>query len=172
MKRNQLVSISNGNRKLGRLYPATRKAWSRNERVAKRHPDSYFRQIAAHVAKARPRLFRWHVAGDILNTDYLHGMCRIADANPRTHFLAFTKAFDIVNRYEDREAVPGNLVIVFSAWPGMSFDNPHRHRVAWMQDGTETRVPQVGIRCPGNCETCGLCYELSRLGRDVVFHKH
>ena len=128
MKGRELVSISKGNRKLGgvmnistsprkccpegvpcaskgcyafkayRLYPGTRKAWSRNERVARRHPDSYFMQIAARVAKDRPRLFRWHVAGDILCTDYLRGMCRIADANPHTHFLAFTKAFDIVNR--------------------------------------------------------------------------
>ena len=102
MKRNQLVSISKGNRKLGgvmnistsprtccpegvpcagkgcyafkayRLYPATRKAWSRNERVARRHPDSYFRQIAARVAKDRPRLFRWHVAGDILSLSLIH----------------------------------------------------------------------------------------------------
>jgi hypothetical protein len=202
MKRNQQVSISEGNRKLGgvmnvstsprkccpkdvpcategcyalkayRLYPGTRKAWNRNARIAKRHPDSYFGQIAARVAKAKPRLFRYHVAGDILSEDYLRGMCRIADQNPNTHFLAFTKAFDIVNHYEDLESIPGNLVIVFSAWPGMNFQNPHNHRVAWMQDGTETRVPKDAIQCPGNCETCGLCYELSRLGVDVVFHKH
>ena len=202
MKRNQHVSISKGNRKLGgvmnisttprrccpegvpcasegcyawkayRLYPATRKAWTRNERIAKRDPDSYFAQIAARVARDRPRLFRWHVAGDILSTGYLRGMCRIANENPRTHFLVFTKAFEIVNRYEDREAIPSNLVIIFSAWPGMTFDNPHGHRVAWMQDGTETRVPENAIRCPGNCETCGLCYALPRLAVDVVFHKH
>jgi hypothetical protein len=144
--RNQIVAISKGNRKLGgvmnistlprtccpdgvpcskkcyalkavRLYPPTREAWSRNARIAKRHPDSYFTQIAARVAKDKPRLFRWHVAGDILNTDYLLGMCRIAAENPHTHFLAFTKAFDIVNRYEDRQALPDNLVIIFSAWP-------------------------------------------------------
>jgi hypothetical protein len=93
-------------------------------------------------------------------------MCRIADAHPHTHLLAFTKAFEIVNRYEDREAVPANLVIVFSAWPGMRFLNPHGHRVAWMQGGTETRVPEDAIGCPGNCETGGLCYELPRLGRE------
>jgi len=202
MKHKQLVSISKGNRKLGsvmnisttpgkcclrgvpclrdgcyalkslRLYPAARAAWRRNEDLAKHHPDSYFMQIAARVAQAKPRLFRWHVAGDILNTGYLRGMCRIAAANRDTHFLAFTKAFEIVNRYEDHEAVPENLVIVFSAWPGMKFLNPHRHRVAWMQDGTETRVPENSIACPGNCESCGMCYELERLGRDVVFHKH
>ena len=196
------VSISKGNRKLGsvmnisttpgrcclkgvpclsdgcyalkalRLYPATRAAWRRNEDLAKHHPDSYFQQIAAQVAEAKPRLFRWHVAGDILSTDYLRGMCRVADANPHTHFLAFTKAFDIVNRYEKRETVPSNLVIIFSAWPGMRFDNPHRHRVAWMQDGTETRVPEDAVGCPGNCQRCRSCFELDRLGRDVVFHKH
>jgi hypothetical protein len=129
-------------------------------------------QIAAQVAQAKPPLFRWHVAGDILSNDYLRGMCQIAAANPGTHFLAFTKAFDIVNRYADRATIPDNLVIVFSAWPEMSFLNPHGHRVAWMQDGTETRVPEDAIECPGNCETCGMCYELERLGRDVVFHKH
>ncbi len=202
MKRNQLVSISKGNRKLGgvmnistsprkccpdsvpcasqgcyalkayRLYPGTRKAWSRNERLARKDPDAYFSQIAERVARSKPRLFRWHVAGDILSTRYLHGMCRIAKDYQSTRFLAFTKAFDIVNRYEDREAVPGNLVIIFSAWPGMRFDNPHRHRVAWMQDGTESRVPKDAIKCHGNCETCGLCYELPRLGVDVVFRKH
>jgi hypothetical protein len=155
-----------------RLYPHTREAWSRNARIAKRHPDFYFMQIAERVAKAKPRLFRWHVAGDILNADYLYGMCTIAEENPCTHFLAFTKAFDIVNGYEDREALPGNLVIIFSAWPRMNFENPHGHCIAWMQDGTENRVPESAIECPGNCETCGLCYEMPKLGRDVVFHKH
>jgi hypothetical protein len=201
MKHKQLVSISQGNRKLGcvmnismtpgrscpqgvpcssqcyalkalRLYPATRKAWRRNELIARHEPESYFSQIAAQVAQAKPRLFRWHVAGDILGSSYLRGMCQIAAANPATHFLAFSKAFEIVNRYEDHMVIPSNLVIVFSAWPGMSFSNPHGHRVAWMQDGTETRVPEDAIRCPGNCESCGMCYELERLGRDVVFFRH
>jgi hypothetical protein len=155
-----------------RLYPATRAAWRRNEYLARNHPDSYFTQIAAQVAAAKPRLFRWHVAGDILSSEYLRGMCRIAAANPSTHFLAFTKNFDVVNRYEDREVVPSNLAIIYSAWPGMSFLNPNGHRVAWMQDGTETRVSKDAIECPGNCESCGMCYQLDRLGRDVVFHKH
>ena len=202
MKQKQLVSISKGNRKLGsvmnismtpgkccpqgvpclgqgcyalkalRMYPGTRAAWRRNELLAKQHPESYFTQIATQVAAAKPRLFRWHVAGDILSSEYVHGMCRIAAANPQTHFLAFSKAFDIVNRFEDCEAIPSNLVIVFSAWPGMTFLNPHGHRVAWMQDGTDTRVPEDAIWCPGNCESCGMCYELERLGHDVVFHKH
>ena len=72
-------------------------------------------------------------------------MCRIAAHNPRTRFLAFTKAFNIVNDYENRSTLPRNLAVIFSGWPGMKIDNPHRHRIAWMQDGTEDRVSKNAI---------------------------
>jgi hypothetical protein len=125
------------------------------------------------LAKSKPAFFRWHVGGDILSTDYLRRMCEIAESNPKTLFLAFTKAHSIVNQYEtDGERIPINLAVIFSAWPGMGFENPHGHRIAWMQDGTETRVPKDALRCFGNCEQCGMCFELPRLGLDVVFPKH
>ena len=202
MQSNKRVTISRGNRKLGailnvstepvqccpkgipcadggcyalksvRLYPQTRKAWAKNARIAKTNPKSYFLQIANSITDRRPRYFRWHVAGDILNVSYLRQMCSIAAHNPRTQFLVFTKAFNIVNAYENRVALPGNLAVIFSAWPRMKIDNPHGHRIAWMQDGTENRVSQNAIECPGNCENCGVCFRLPKLGRDVVFQKH
>lgn len=202
MGNNERVCISSGNRKLGdimnisltpilccpigvpcarngcyalkayRLYPATRKAWARNARIAKIDPINYFLQIDKIIASQKPRHFRWHVAGDILDIDYLKQMCEIAERNRRTQFLAFTKAFNIVNVYENSGAIPGNLAIIFSAWPRMRIINPHRHSVAWVQDGTENRVPKGAIECPGDCESCGMCFELPKLGRDVVFHKH
>ena len=101
-----------------RLYPDTRKAWAKNGRIARTNPKSYFSQIARIIANRKPKRFRWHVAGDILNVDYLHQMCRIAAHNPRTRFLAFTKAFDIVNEYENRSTLPRNLAVIFSGWPG------------------------------------------------------
>ena len=155
-----------------RLYPATRRAWARNARIAKTNPKSYFSQIGEIIADNKPRHFRWHVAGDILSVDYLHGMCEIAEQNPQTQFLAFTKAFRIVNEYENTSPLPCNLAVIFSAWPGMKTPNPHGHRIAWLQDGREHRVPKNAIRCPGNCETCGMCFELPELRRDVIFHKH
>jgi len=202
MQHTQRVTISRGNRKLGaimnvsltpieccppgvpcanegcyalkpyRLYPGTRRAWKTNARIARKDPKTYFSQIARAIARSRPRYFRWHVAGDILNIDYLEQMCRIAADNPRTRFLAFTKAFELVNRYERRRSLPGNLKVMFSAWPGMKIDNPHGHRIAWMQDGTEYRVPNDAVRCPGSCEDCGICFRLPKVCRDVVFHKH
>jgi hypothetical protein len=202
MKLAERVSISRGNRKLGavmnvstvpaqccpegvpcagrdcyalkayRLYRAVRKAWAKNAGIARTNPESYFSQINESITVGKPRHFRWHVAGDILSVDYLHRMCRIAAQNPQTQFLAFTKAFDIVNRHENRQTLPHNLVLIFSAWPGMEFDNPHGHRIAWMQDGIENRVPNDAIECPGDCATCAMCFQLPGLGRDMVFHKH
>ena len=202
MQSNKRVTISPGNRKLGailnvstqpvqcgpkgipcadggcyalkslRLYAQTRKAWVKNARIAKTHPRSYFSQITNSIADRKPRHFRWHVAGDILNVAYLRQMCRIAAKNPVTQFLVFTKAFNIVNDYENREELPRNLAVIFSAWPGMRINNPHGHRIAWMQDGREDRVPEDAVECPGNCETCAVCFRLAKLGRDVVFQKH
>jgi hypothetical protein len=154
------------------VVPSHAQAWAKNARIARTNPESYFSQIARTIADNKPRHFRWHVAGDIFGVGYLHGMCEIAERNPRTRFLAITKAFNIVNGYENSRAIPGNLTVIFSAWPGMRIVNPHEHRIAWMQDGSEHRVPENAIRCPGFCETCGMCFELPRLGRDVVFNRH
>ena len=156
-----------------RRYPDKHKGWVRNERIAKSNPDSYFLQIAERIAKNKPHFFRWHIAGDILSADYLHGMCKIAGNNPKTLFLAFTKAHSVVNQYEDSgQQIPKNLSVIFSSWPGMNLDNPHGYRVDWVQDGTETRVPEDAIWCPGNCESCKLCYDPPKVGRDVVIPKH
>jgi hypothetical protein len=155
-----------------RLYPATRNAWARNARIARTDPESYFSQIATAIADTKPRHFRWHVAGDILSVDYLQGMCEIAEHNLGTRFLAFTKAFDVVNGYENSRTLPGNLTVIFSAWPGMRIHNPHGHSVAWMQFGTEDRVPEDAVHCPGNCKSCGICFRLPKLHRGVVFQRH
>jgi len=202
MQHTQHVTISSGNRKLGaimnvsltpieccppgvpcadegcyalkpyRMYPGTRKAWKTNARIARTNPEGFFSQIAERIANERPRYFRWHVAGDILNVEYLEQMCRIAADTPGTRFLVFTKAFNIVNAYENVRTLPRNLAVIFSGWPGMRIDNPHGHRIAWMQDETEHRMPRDTLRCPGSCMTCHLCFWLPTLGRDVVFLKH
>ena len=43
--------------------------------------------------------------------------------------------------------------------------------LAYMQDGTEKRVTNA-LECPGNCETCGMCWNLKSLNKNVVFKKH
>ena len=108
MKHNQLVSISKGNRKLGGVMNIStsprnvvlRASLARAKDATHSRPIGFIPAPARHGAgtsaspsvilipiscrlrhalpRHKPRLFRWHVAGDILSTDYLRGMCRVA----------------------------------------------------------------------------------------------
>jgi len=140
------------------------------------NPKSYMTQVLNHVWRYRPERFRWHVAGDIPNQEYLDYMRMIARLEKGTRFLCFTKRYEYA--YTD---LPDNLSIVISAWPGYSIVHvPYTARprrsgflpIAWCQDGTETRIPLGAYECPGSCAECGVCWELRKQGRDVWFHKH
>ena len=152
-------------RKAYRMYPNVRTSQDGNHMLAKRNPAEYFGQIRAFLDKRAPRFFRWHVAGDILSQSYLDEMRAIARDYPDTRFLAFTKRHDL--KYW---GIPGNLAVVFSMWPGWGNTRKNMPR-AYMQDGTETRHGDA-IECPGNCTTCGMCWDLVRLGKNVVFPRH
>lgn len=155
-----------------RMYPNVKTAWNDNLEMVQNNYTQYWTDIADYLSSKRKPVpfFRWHVSGDIIDTEYLYEMCAIATMFPDTTFLAFTKQYDIVNSYP--YDIPDNLTIIFSAWPGLEMDNPNNYPVAWYQDGTETRIPAEHLRCPGNCETCGMCFNIKKTGLDVVFNKH
>jgi hypothetical protein len=87
---------------------------------------------------------------------------------PKTKFLAFTKQYNLFTGLQ----VPHNLKVVFSAWPGLDVHNPDSRPIAWMQDGTEDRIPETALHCPGSCENCMMCWSLDEINRDVWFTKH
>ena len=118
-----------------------------------------------------PRFFRIHVAGDFITREYAAMWARIAAASPHTRFLAFTKQWAMIRGVE----FPDAFSLVSSAWPGtvIPADIRERYSVAWMDDGTNSdEIPADAIECPGNCDTCGVCWSLAKRGLDVVFAKH
>ena len=152
-----------------RLYPNCRKAWGDNLRLWDQNVNDFLLSLHAILKKTRPTFFRWHVAGDIVSPRYLAMMRIIAELHPKTKFLAFTK------RYEyDYSDLPENLCIVFSAWPGLDMPSVKGISVAYMRDekDLDKRIPDDALECPGNCETCGACWGLSKKGIDVAFNKH
>ena len=161
-------------RKAMRMYPSARLTWGRNLEAARR-PAQFMRAVERQLKAAEergklPRFFRWHVAGDFPSLAYLRRAVKLAEKFPTVRFLAFTKRYKWAAKVA--ADLTDNFEIVLSAWPGYNLHNPYGLRVAWMQDGTEDRVPEDALECPGNCESCGMCWSLSRIGRDVVFHKH
>jgi hypothetical protein len=156
--------------KAWKAYPSAKQAWQANTKEARKNPDGYFSAVRAFLTNKNPRFFRWHVAGDFLSQAYVDEVNAIARDFPDTQFLAFTKQHDL--DYTQRAL---NLEVVFSMWPGWGKEQDARKqgcRIAWMDDGTETRIPSNALHCPGTCDACGMCWQLSSIGRDVTFEKH
>jgi len=149
-----------------RMYPTVRRARQRNWKLWRSDPDSYFRGIREYLTRYTPKWFRWHVGGDIPSQDYYTEMKKIAREFPGTNFLCFTKNHDL--SFAGR---PQNLAIILSMWPGWGSTRKDLPR-AWMQDGTETRIPDSAIPCTGSCENCGMCWSLPVVKKDVVFNLH
>ena len=138
-------------------------------------PESFEQQ--ALLAAFGSTHFRWHVSGDILNKEYLAMMCRIAERLNVTQFLAFTKKYDIVNKFvEEGGTVPTNLHIIFSEWPGLKMDNPHNFPVSFVKFKSGVcDAPANSKTCSGNCEMCAFagqnCWTIKK-GESIVLNEH
>jgi hypothetical protein len=146
-----------------RLHPNVKKAWDQNLRIYQAYPVDYFNQVDDYLKEKMPAFFRWHVSGDIPDQFYLDCMRWISKYNPETKFLCFTKQFDFSFRKIK------NLKFVLSRWPGDTCDV--KGPMAWMQDGTETRIPKSAHHCYGRCDECFSCWSL-RKNQHIFFEYH
>ena len=159
--------------KLCRIYPSVKKSYDNNLAILKEDRDSYFAQIA--MTATFNRFFRYHVSGDIIDSDYLDRMCKTARKCKNTVFLAFTKNYEDVNAYFDGHKKPRNLQIIFSLpFDGAKIQNPHNlPKAAVILKGQE---PAKNWKiCGGNCmecASCGIgCWELKK-GETIAFYEH
>ena len=150
-----------------RIWPGVRKAYHKNLDTFNSDPELYFKSISDWLSIQKPEYFRFHNSGDMPNKEYLFGMIDLAKKHPEVKFLAFTKRYEFNRYFTD---LPTNLSIIISAWPGMRLPAT-KLPIAFMQDGTEKRIKNA-IPCPGNCESCGMCWNLKTLNKNVVFKKH
>ena len=133
----------------------------RNTVLLMRDRDRYFNFIISKCARRRKnKFFRWHVAGDIVDIDYLDRMCAIARMFPDFKFWTYTKMYDIVNEYvrthgDDRAvAIPSNLSIMFSEWSGVEMPNPYGFPKFSCRLASEHDKVMTGYHCTGNCDVC------------------
>lgn len=162
-------------KRLERMRPPVRDAYRHNYELLKQDPATFWREVEASIMMSR--FFRFHVSGDIVDSDYLRHMVSIAERNPHCEILCFTKKYDIVNTYlQNGGRIPKNLHMIFSAWRGLTMDNPFRLPEAHVRyrDKTTTAGPEA-TQCGGNCTECAMteggCWTLSP-GEQVVFNEH
>ena len=162
--------------RLERLRPAVKSAYQANYDLLQQEPDVYWREVEAAIMMSR--FFRFHVSGDIPDSDYLKMMVKIANRNPHCEILCFSKKFDIINGFlsDNTYGFPPNLHIILSAWRGLHMDNPYFLPEAHVRyrDGTTT-APAGAVECGGNCSECAMtdggCWSL-KPGQCVVFKEH
>jgi hypothetical protein len=160
-------------RKLERIYPSVRNAYSNNFEILASDPVEFWNQVRKAARMAR--YFRYHVSGDIPNGVYLYDMVRTARELPGTEFLAFTKQHAIVNEYLDNGGeIPENLHIIFSHWGDWKSNNPHNMPTAEVIFKGEQPADGWKI-CGGNCAECACagigCWELKK-GETIAFYEH
>ena len=188
------ISISPGNKKIGRIpnislppglsckpdapcidscyalkayrfYKEVREAWNKNLSIALYNTIDYFQQINSFLSRTKKTLFRYHVSGDILSQNYLNKMVDTALQFPTITFFTYTKKYDL-----DFSMLPHNLIIRLSIWPNHPYDNPYNLPLSYMQDGTETRIPDKRVICPGDCTSCNACWSLPKI--PIQINKH
>lgn len=140
------------------------------------NPEEYWRQ--ASFAISLVKWFRFNVSGDFPDYEYFCKSVEAAKENPDTQILAFTKQWEIVNRYFDenggREAIPSNYHILFSGGWNLKPVNPyHFPETTVYNDGEE--IPEEWLLCGGNCLECGCrgcgCWKAAE-GETIAFKKH
>lgn len=154
------------------LYNNVQKSLQENLEHYKENPKLFFDSVATQTALSR--FVRWHSSGDIVNPEYFEGMCRVARKNKETHYLCFTKKYEIVNSYLDSgKKIPKNLTIVLSAWSGWLPENPYHLPTTYVygKDFRNELIPQDSIPCAGHCDKCQACWQLKK-DMSVWFKKH
>ena len=165
-----------------KMYSEVRRAWDGNHAVWRASRSLYEHAVVTAIAKAKPKLFRWHVGGDIPGfaeeaDAYIGVVCRIAKAFPALRFWLTTKKHEAVDRAYNRSAIRAcpNLSVVLSMWPGLQCRAVLQKRwpTAWVDDpkNPDLRIPADARRCCGHCESCAACWGM-KAGESVVFEKH
>lgn len=134
--------------------------------------DEFINAACMFIDYNEYKLFRFNVAGDMVNFDYLNACCEIAKRNPDVKFLAFTKQYELVGEALKLGLIPSNFNIVFSAWNSFVPEDTTTVPVAYYDDGEhEDLIDQKAVLCGGDCQHCKKCFYL-KPGESVKFAKH
>ena len=156
-------------------FPNVRKSHLEKLNLYIDNPDGFFNIVDSELNMCIYKYFRYHSSGDIVDEKYLERMCWLARRHRQTHFLCFTKKYELVNEYLNHHKKPANLILVLSNWGDWKVDNPHNLPTSWVAFGDERDkdIPLFAYECPGSCENCesNHCFNMVK-GQSVVFHKH
>lgn len=153
-------------------------AYYRNLRLYYDDPDNFFEQIYCKIKFSGLPKVRWYDSGDIPDAEFFNRMVELCKRTPDVKHMAFTKKYEIVNEYIDKNGkLPDNLNVLFSAWHKMWYiPNPHGFGIAYIDFNDKSLNPEFPKNifvCPGRestCSACGVCF--NKKVKAVLFHQH
>lgn len=153
-------------------------AYYRNMRLYYDDPDNFFEQIYCKIKFSGLPKVRWFDSGDIADAEFFDRMVELCKRTPDVKHMAFTKKYEIVNEYIDKNGkLPDNLNVMFSAWHKMwHIPNPHNLGIAYIDFNDKSlnpEFPKNAFICPGRestCSACGACF--NKKLKAVIFHQH
>ena len=153
-------------------------AYYRNLRLYYDDPDNFFEQIYYKVKFSGLPKVRGFDSGDIADAEFFERMVELCKRTPDVKHMAFTKKYEIVNKYIDKHgALPDNFNVMFSAWHKMwEVPNPHNLPIAYIDFNDKSLNPEFPKQifvCPGRestCSACGVCF--NKKVKAVLFHQH
>lgn len=153
-------------------------AYYRNLRLYYDDPDNFFEQIYCKIKFSGLPKVRWFDSGDIADAEFFDRMVELCKRTPDVKHMAFTKKYEIVNEYIDKNGkLPDNLNVLFSAWHKMWYiPNPHGFGIAYIDFNDKSLNPEFPKNifvCPGRestCSACGVCF--NKKVKAVLFHQH
>ena len=151
-------------------------AYGENTLLARKNIAKYFAEIDNFISTKKVKIFRWHVSGEILSEAYYVNMRNLAIKHPEINFYVYTKAFDIIEKYNTEIE---NFHLLVSQWH-KCYKNPMGYAEFIYDDGTEPELETV-FHCPAvrkdgtetgiTCEQCGRCPNAKR-GDKIAVYAH
>ena len=154
-------------------------SWADNTILATQEIDIFFKEIQQFIDRSMVAAIRFHAFGEIPSYEYLLKMVELAEENPTIIFYTYTKRFEWVEKYLERQNFPNNLVINMSIWH-KNYDNPYNLPKFIFDDGTEEDVAKLP-HCPAvdknghetgiTCATCKRCLRAKK-GSKIAVYAH
>ena len=156
------------------------RAYAANTLVMRRNPDKLRKAVKEYCEKNIVKYFRFHTSGELESVNQLKLYCDICRDNPDVTFYIYTKAFDILLKYED--SLPDNLIVNLSEWHG-NIDNLPLSLISkcniFSYDDGESEFAAKQIHCPAVDKkghetgiTCAECRRCMKRGNVTAVYAH
>ena len=139
-----------------------------NSYFLEKHPKAIEIECASACLTAKN--FRWCENGDIMRSDDIKLINKIAKNNPGTNFLLMTKQFSALDEFLANNKVAKNLTIrpSLDSLDGVTYENKYNLPLS---DIFKNEAPKNAFICKSNeCKTCKACW--SKNIKMVVYEYH